>query len=806
MTITIEQLLATLSVDEAQAAVVSGRLALVLRSPQPSEEDIPVGTPYTLTVVDLEGEAWDTSLGAINVINIYFDGSKIYSSAGGWDTGWTGSETGHALTDPYRFLRVDGSQTSPPYFTSEQVVTVRVIAEVTGVPSSQIDETYTFTCEDITPPKLLSAETRDQFTTRVTFDDEMATTGAGSVLQASLWSITRFNVDPSCGVNLTVASVAEVAGSSGTEFDLTFNWEMTPNCLYQVTISLLAEDSSGNAIDPTAVTADFYGYQPDFPADRFFSYWYQMIPLKNRQEDATQDLARWACCVQEVLDLLLYSVDTFTDQFDPDLATDAVIDAMLYDLGNPFDWSDLDLTSVQKRKLLRYLINIYKLKGTAVGVESVVFFLMGVVCRVVDYISDGWVLGVDVLGEGEIAQIYSDAYAPYDLLSVTQPPVLDVSVDGAASQSILFTAGSATLENVGDATWDFSPAPVEVLNVIIDGTPQVVSFPAAAFANPAAATAAEVAVVLTAGLTGAIGVVSVSGLRVSIETTSKGTDSSIRVTGGTANAILKYPTTEVTGTGDVANLSTVTAAEAAAILDANLTGGGSYVHHCGSPASLTNSTAGPYALVGGETLTININDESSDRTIIFHASDFSVSGVATATEIAARINTELSGAASSQATALLTNVLIETLLTGDNAKLQVTGGTAAATLNFPAGQTTGDDDDWKIAIYSDSPDIDASIQVTGGTANTAFDFTNDPMSGTGSALLAPSDLHTIYSFDIEYDGVITSEQEAVIRKIAEYMKPAHTHLKDIRPPDGLPWPDGWFLGEGALGDGSDLSA
>jgi len=804
VTITIDQLLATLSVDEAQAAVIIGRLALILRSPQPNEGEIPVDTALTLMVVDLEGEAWDTGLGAVYVEEIHIDSTMIYEGGAGWMNGWAGSATPHAVTDLYRFLLMDATQVAPPYFTSEQVVTVRVIAEVIGVPSSGIDETYTFTCEDITPPKLLSAETRDEFTLRVFFDDEMAMTGAGSVLNDAKWTIERHNVDPSCGVNLTVAAAAEVAGSSGTEFDLTFNWEMTPDCPYTVVIDSSAEDSSGNAMDPAALEVDFFGYAPDHPAGRDFSYWFQMLPLKNRQEDATQDLRRWACCIQEVLNLLLISVDRFTDQFDPDLATDATIDAMLYDMGNPFDWADLDLTADQERKLLRYLVNIYKLKGTAIGIESVVFFLLGIVCRVVDYISDGWVLGVDVLGEGEIAQVYSEAFAPYDLTAVAQPPELEVSVNDGAPQTATFIAAPATVQNGVDQTWDFSDPGTEVLNVTIDGTPQVVPFPDAFFAVPAAATPTEVAVALTAGLVGAIGVVSGGGQRVSIETTGQGTGHTIRVTGGDANPILQFPTTEVTGTGDVASLAAVTAGEAVAVIVADITGAGAYVLHCGSPAVLNSGNLAPYALSGGETLTISINDEPSDRTVTFHASDFAIPGVATAPEIAARIMADLYGAAESSPVA--GGVEVHTLLTGDNSKLQVTGGTAAAILNFPPGQTSGSDDDWRFAIYSETPGVDASIEVVGGSANGAFDFTTDPMAGTGGAELAPSDLHTIYSFDIEYDGVITSEQEAIIRKIAEYMKPAHTHLKEIRPPHGLPWPDGWFLGEGELGDSTDLGS
>ena len=292
------------------------------------------------------------------------------------------------------------------------------------------------------------------------------------------------------------------------------------------------------------------------------------------------------------------------------------------------------------------------------------------------------------------------------------------------------------------------------------------------------------------------------GNRVSIETASKGTDSTIRVTGGTANVILQFPTAEVTGSGDVATLAAVTADEAAAVIAAQISGAGAYVRHQGSPADLPALLAEPYPFNGGDTLILQVNDEPSTRTVTIHASDMATPGAMTAAEAATRFTADLYGVA--EGVDAGGTLHIQTLLTGDNAKLQVVGGTIAGA--FPAGLVTGDDDDWKLVIYSETPGVDSSVEVTGGSANGAFLFSTDPVSGTGGAELAPSDLHTIYSFDIEYDGVITSEQEAIIRRIAEYMKPAHTHLKEIRPPHGLPWPDGWFLGEGELGSDTELSS
>lgn len=64
----------------------------------------------------------------------------------------------------------------------------------------------------------------------------------------------------------------------------------------------------------------------------------------------------------------------------------------------------------------------------------------------------------------------------------------------------------------------------------------------------------------------------VSGGQVKLTTDRKGTGASIQVTtGGTLNAVLGFPTSASAGTGDVANIDAVTAAEAEAVIEADMT-------------------------------------------------------------------------------------------------------------------------------------------------------------------------------------------------------------------------------------------
>lgn len=249
MAIVTEQLLSFIGVDLAELDVyVGGRYCVIQRDPQPSEIDISQNTNIIMALVDLEGDPG----GSVSLdfdFDLYVNGAKILQFASGtptWVGGfWTGTVEMAAVTDPYFFYRVTAQQVVPPFFISEQVVPVRVVIN----PSTpDLDTTYSFTVEDLTPPSIISAEPLDQHTVRVTFDDNMATSGVGSALLPSAYSIVTLNEDPFPGVELEVVGVTEVSGSNATMFDLEMDWEQTPGCSYRIDVDPGVTDSSGNAI------------------------------------------------------------------------------------------------------------------------------------------------------------------------------------------------------------------------------------------------------------------------------------------------------------------------------------------------------------------------------------------------------------------------------------------------------------------------------------------------------------------------------------------------------------------------------
>lgn len=94
----------------------------------------------------------------------------------------------------------------------------------------------------------------------------------------------------------------------------------------------------------------------------------------------------------------------------------------------------------------------------------------------------------------------------------------------------------------------------------------------------------------------------------------------------------------------------------------------------------------PFNLSGGETLTVKVN-EGATQTVNFVGGDFGTPGAATAAEVAARISTDLTGAA---ATAYTGEVHLVSDLDGSGSAIQVTGGTAnAGILDFATALVRG---------------------------------------------------------------------------------------------------------------------
>lgn len=376
------------------------------QEPGPGATGILASAPIELAIFNPAGGSGTSPTG----VSIYVEGLLAYSDAGGFTAAFDGPQS-QELNPPTtngRAFVID----SLANWGDEAVVLVRVVAHAAGASGNAVDTTYHFTAERTSGPAITDALATGIQTLRVTFDEALLAEdpdGAADALNPANYTITR-----RAGV-IAAVNVASVALVSSTSVDLTTDVEMTAGGEYTLLVGNV-DDLHGNVADDAPV--DFFAFTPPAPAGRSFDI-YEMLPQKNRSEDVSGDLLRFIQTIQEPTNLLLGKIDRFTDIIDVDIAPEPFVDAMLDDLGNPFEF---ELTLLEKRQLVQLLVPIYKQKGTDAGIINAVRLFLGftISLHAIGFgtatIPDA-MLGVDwVLGSSELYDRLSfEVTAPTDL-------------------------------------------------------------------------------------------------------------------------------------------------------------------------------------------------------------------------------------------------------------------------------------------------------------------------------------------------------------------------------------------------------
>jgi phage tail-like protein len=460
---------------------------LVNRIPEPDEVGHQVEDHLQLDVLSASGTAI-----ALTEIDIYVDGNLAWDGSS-FQAGYDGTGSATSLPDAAtrRFV-IDPTLDLTPSADH----TIRVVV---GTPA--LDETYTFTTEDTVAPNITEILATGKKTIKVTFDEAMKATSATAlddVLNPDNWTLVRNPPTDVPAVSVEVVSVAQ--GDDSATYILTTDIELTFGLEYLLTVQNVV-DLSDNVVSVLAQSLPFDAYSPDFPEGREFFLW-EMIPEFNRAMDDTGDLARTIAVFQEVVNVLLSEMDEFPNILDPDFAPEPFLDAMLLDMGNPFDFVDLEV--IDKRRLIQTLVAIYKLKGTEKGIVDTIQFLLGVTVTLnIFNTGTAWVLGGDA----------------------TQPRLV-------SSNDEMFTLSDG-----------------QTLIVRVDDTTNyTVTFNTADFVDIANATAQEVADVINEDVIGTTAGAVPDGT-VIIQHDEHGEGTAVQVLGGTANGALGFSTVAARGTG-----------------------------------------------------------------------------------------------------------------------------------------------------------------------------------------------------------------------------------------------------------------
>ena len=103
-------------------------------------------------------------------------------------------------------------------------------------------------------------------------------------------------------------------------------------------------------------------------------------------------------------------VDRYPDIFDLERAPECFLDLILLDLGNPFPF---ELDELGKRRLASVLVEMYRQKGTAIGIENAIRFFLGIdITAITAFTGTTLILGESELGvDWELGP--SDRFARY---------------------------------------------------------------------------------------------------------------------------------------------------------------------------------------------------------------------------------------------------------------------------------------------------------------------------------------------------------------------------------------------------------
>lgn len=235
------------------------------------------------------------------------------------------------------------------------------------------------------------------------------------------------------------------------------------------------------------------------------------------------------------------------------------------------------------------------------------------------------------------ASLLAGNVAPYNF---APGQTILISVEGNAADTVTLDAAAATI--TAGNTENYALTDGMTLTVSVNGGPaQTATFNTADFSSIGAATAAEVAAVISADIVGVTADVDSNAVRMT--TDGQGTGFNIEVTGGTANAILGFSTSQVDGTGDVANIDAVSIAELKAVIEADASSGSGVV------VTDSNNRALITTVATGASATLEVTGGTGTAAPAFPSGEASGSAAVTATDTL-RIDARWAGAYSDEVT------------------------------------------------------------------------------------------------------------------------------------------------------------
>jgi hypothetical protein len=632
MPVQVEQLISSLGLIEAQTAEHPYPYLVILRDPENGEMEIPVDGLISFVLVQLFQDPSITTPYDMNcLVQVSFNGGDTWINAYDGGTflapfdGGSSAVIYHSPTDPYVYNGITIDYTGN--FDDSSTVMVRMASSLTGWghspwghspwghPSSLnlYTEGWSFAVEDLTSPKLMSAQAIDRKIVRLTYDDDMRSgtpDGRARLLTGTpgTWDLstggetltvvvdggevqtivfqTYMWLDPSAVTAEEVAFALSALVTGGmAEFDGVAGVYLYSETVGDTsTIQITGGSANSQFAFPTdAVSGSSEGVlaPENYTIDRHNVYPEVAVHLTVEAVSFVEDSLTQVdlTCQWEMTPRAPYSVtvdsdvaDTSNNDIDPDFVLAEFI-------GFEPEWpEDRDaeikfpqgVFDADPMRVARALINM------AQEMEDLKI-------TDVDELWDVW--NIDTCNDPTVALMLYEAGNPFTTLDLTDSQrrnLVDLLPfiyaqkglpDGLTSTILSLLGIPVTIENYTQNSWrlgvdrlgsDYpaklwsaNPGPYPLtgggtlLIKVDEGEAQTITFLDTDFVDPAVATTEEVAVVIDSQLNG--GGANIfddgGGPRFELFSTTWGSGGSIQVTGGTLTAIFGFDTTIESGSG-----------------------------------------------------------------------------------------------------------------------------------------------------------------------------------------------------------------------------------------------------------------
>ncbi|OHD18816.1 MAG: hypothetical protein A2Y38_16430 [Spirochaetes bacterium GWB1_59_5] len=210
---------------------------------------------------------------------------------------------------------------------------------------------------------------------RLRFDDDMQQ--GDPLISYDALNPANYTLIPQTipSIDAVVVSVESVAPDT---VDLIMSKDLTPGAVYQIAVANVL--NTAGLLIGVAYLVEFDVFSPYRPPNRSWEL-IKFLSNYNRRRDISGDEKKFIQALQESADVMLESIDMFTDILDFERAPEAFLDAMLMDLGNPFPF---DIAAVDRRRLAAILVRLYQQKGTDVGIKNAIRFFFKMDVQIVE--------------------------------------------------------------------------------------------------------------------------------------------------------------------------------------------------------------------------------------------------------------------------------------------------------------------------------------------------------------------------------------------------------------------------------------